>query len=507
VSTSHHFSYSQKRRSTRLDKAVPVAVQGVGAYREPYQDQVSTLSISCHGCTYNSKYEVIQGELVYLDVRSTSDGSAPGASRARVKWVQNLGGKVGFQVAVELEVAGNIWGVTSPPEDWFPARALAANDPAAQGRELRVVGKAEQQNSSALQAQPATSSGGLQVQPATSSGGLQAQPATSSGGLQVQPATSSGGLQVQPAPVPASSGVVTGQGSQVKRNETSASPLSSLTQLMAGLGEQMQILASEAARTALAEQKGRLLEEFRLQLRQEAVRAMQSVILASKEDFTRLALKELNLAHEAGARANYARWMEKIGQDMESARQHMLNQSKEVSQRLDNVAATTIERVQRSMEVTRSEAVERFVSRLKEQVAPMLAEAKTALQTLADSEAALKKESQAIRAGLESHLESASAASLARVQEQLDKNAAATAAKTNETMRKLSEDFELAAREHVQSLLVSMGSNVTQTLEERTAELSREFSVGLEGYTRNYLEFISKAIAEISRNAPAHQNQ
>jgi len=496
VSTSHHFSYSQKRRSTRLDKAVPVAVQGVGAYREPYQDQVSTLSISCHGCTYNSKYEVIQGELVYLDVRSTSDGSAPGASRARVKWVQNLGGKVGFQVAVELEVAGNIWGVTSPPEDWFPARALAANDPAAQGRELRVVGKAEQQNSSALQAQPATSSGGLQVQPATSSGGLQAQPATSSGGL-----------QVQPAPVPAGSVVVTGQGSQVKRNETSASPLSSLTQLMAGLGEQMQILASEAARTALAEQKGRLLEEFRLQLRQEAVRAMQSVILASKEDFTRLALKELNLAHEAGARANYARWMEKIGQDMESARQHMLNQSKEVGQRLDNVAATTIERVQRSMEVTRSEAVERFVSRLKEQVAPMLAEAKTALQTLADSEAALKKESQAIRAGLESHLESASAASLARVQEQLDKNAAATAAKTNETMRKLSEDFELAAREHVQSLLVSMGSNVTQTLEERTAELSREFSVGLEGYTRNYLEFISKAIAEISRNAPAHQNQ
>ena len=474
MSTSHHFSYSQKRRSTRLDKAVPVAVQGVGAYREPYQDQVSTLSISCHGCTYNSKYEVIQGELVYLDVRSTSDGSAPGASRARVKWVQNLGGKVGFQVAVELEVAGNIWGVTSPPEDWFPARALAANDPAAQGRELRVVGKAEQQNSS---------------------------------GLQVQPATSSGGLQVQPAPVPAGSVVVNGQGSQVKRNETPASPLSSLTQLMAGLGEQMQILASEAARTALAEQKGRLLEEFRLQLRQEAVRAMQSVILASKEDFTRLALKELNLAHEAGARANYARWMEKIGQDMESARQHMLNQSKEVSQRLDNVAATTIERVQRSMEVTRSEAVERFVSRLKEQVAPMLAEAKTALQTLADSEAALKKESQAIRAGLESHLESASAASLARVQEQLDKNAAATAAKTNETMRKLSEDFELAAREHVQSLLVSMGSNVTQTLEERTAELSREFSVGLEGYTRNYLEFISKAIAEISRNAPAHQNQ
>jgi hypothetical protein len=472
--SSHQLAYAQKRRSTRLDQAVPVAVQGLGAYREPYQDQVSTLSISCHGCTYNSKYEVIQGEIVYLDVRSANDGSAHGSSRARVKWVQNLGGKVGFQVAVELEVAGNIWGIAAPPEDWFPIRALATSDPAASGRELRVVTRTEQQNSSALQAEPAPGSGGLQV---------------------------------QPAPVSPASAAVSGQGSQIKRNETPASPLSSLTQLVAGLGEQMQVIASEAARTAVAEQKSRLLEEFRLQLRQEAIKAMQSVILASKEDFTRLALKELNVAHEAGARANYARWMEKIGQDMESARQHMLNQTKEVSQRVDNMAATTVERVQRSMEATRSEAVERFVSRLREQVAPMLAEAKDALQTLANSETALKKESQAIRAGLETQLESATSASLARVQEQLDKNATAIAAKTGETFIKLSEDFELAARERVQSLLISMGSNVTKTLEERTAEISREFSAGLEGYTRNYLEFISKAIAEIPKNPPARSHE
>jgi len=472
--SSHQVAHAQKRRSTRLDHAVPVAVQGVGAYREPYQDQVSTLSISCHGCTYNSKYEVIQGEIVYLDVRSTNDGSAHGSSKARVKWVQNLGGKVGFQIAVELEVAGNIWGIASPPEDWFPVHALATSEAAATGRELRVVARAEQQNSSALQAQPGQASSGLQVHPAPGS------------------------------PTPA---VVVAQGSQLKRNEASASPLSSLTQLMAGLGEQMQILATEAARTALAEQKGRLLEDFRSQLRQEAIRAMQSVILASKEDFTRLALKELNVAHEAGARANYSRWMEKIGQDMESARQHMLNQTKEVSQRVDTMAAATVERVQRSMEATRSEAVERFVSRLREQVAPTLAEAKDELKALADSGAALKKESQAIRAGLESQLETATTASLVLVQDQLDQNASAVAAKTHETLLKLSENFESTAREHVQSLLVSMGTNVTKALEERTAEISREFSAGLEGYTRNYLEFISKAIAEIPKNPPAQSHK
>lgn len=192
---------------------------------------------------------------------------------------------------------------------------------------------------------------------------------------------------------------------------------------------------------------------------------------------------------------------------MESARQHMLHQTKEVSERLDNAAATTVERVQRSMEATRNEAVERFVARLREQVAPVLAEAKDALQILADSESSLRRQSQSIREGLETHIESVTTASLARVQDQLDKNSAAVTAKTNETLLKLSENFELAAREHVQSLLVSMGSNVTKTLEERTAELSREFSVGLEGYTRNYLEFISKAIAEISKNPPAHSHE
>jgi len=462
--SSHQLAHAQKRRSTRLDHAVPVAVQGLGAYREPYQDQVSTLSISCHGCTYNSKYEVIQGEVVYLDIRPTTDGSSShGSSKARVKWVQNLGGKVGFQVAVELEVAGNIWGITSTPEDWFPPSALATTELVAPARELRVVAKTEQQNP--------------------------------------------GGLQVQSAHGSVSPAAISVQGSQLKRNESPASSLSSLTQLMAGLGEQMQILATEAARTALAEQKGRLLEDFRSQLRQEAIKAMQSVILASKEDFTRLALKELNVAHEAGARANYSRWMEKIGQDMESARQHMLNQTKEVSQRVDTLAAATVERVQRSMEATRSEAVERFVSRLREQVAPILAEAKDSLQALADSEAALKKESQAIRGDLETKLATATNASLVLVQNQLDQNASAVAAKTHETLVRLSDNFESTAREHVQSLLASMGTTVSKTLEERTAEISREFSAGLEGYTRNYLEFISKAIAEIPKTPPTHSQE
>jgi len=290
-------------------------------------------------------------------------------------------------------------------------------------------------------------------------------------------------------------------------NDALSSPLSSLSQLMAGLGEQIHVMASEAAKTALAEQKSGLLDEFRLQLRGEAVKAMQSLMLASKADFTQLALKELTEANEAGGRTNYADWTKKIEQDMESARQHMLIQAKEVNQSLDSMAASTIERVQRSMETSRSDAVERFVSRLRDQIAPMFAEAKETLQSLAASETLFKKESQTIYAELESQLETSANARLARVRNELDNNSAAVATRTNETLLKLSQDLEKAAREHLQFLLVSMGSQVTQTLEERTAEISREFSARLEGYTRSYLEFIGKSIAEIAKNSPGQSRE
>src|SRR5580704_2364512 len=89
-------AYARRRRSTRVDQAIPILVQGVGAMREPYQEQVSTLSINCHGCAYQSKHEVIQGETVYLEVKPENDGSVGCSSRAKVKWVQKLGGKEKF---------------------------------------------------------------------------------------------------------------------------------------------------------------------------------------------------------------------------------------------------------------------------------------------------------------------------------------------------------------------------------------------------------------------------
>ena len=450
---SSHQLAVQKRRSTRIDQAIPLVVQGVGAHREPYQEQVSTLSISCHGCTYQSKNEVIQGETVYLDIKLPNNGTTGCSSKARVKWAQKVQAKErAFQIAVELEIAGNIWGVPSPPDDWFPPQIPEVIETAAIGRELKVVTRKDQQ-----------------IAPAQDSGSDRA--------------------------------------GQLEKSRTTASTAAPLAQLMVGLGEQIQNMASEAAANALVKEKSRLLEEFRAQLREEAVKTIQGAISASKEVIARQAVRELTEAHEASARNTYGLWMKKVEQDMESARQHVLIQAKEVSQRLDGLAVSTIERVQRSMETTRTEALERFVSRLREQLAPMLAEAKDSLQKLQASEAAFKKESEVIYAGLENQLEYSANASLARTQEILEKNTAAIAARSHETLLKLYQDFEHTAKNHAESLLASVGNQMTGILQENAAEVSREFSTGLEDTTRSYLESIGKSIAEIPRTISGRQGQ
>jgi hypothetical protein len=444
--SSHQFAYPQKRRSTRIDQAVPLVVQGVGAMREPYQEQVSTLSISCHGCTYQSKHEVIQGETVYLDVIPPVEGSVACSSKGRVKWAQKVGAKDRiFQIAIELEIAGNIWGIATPPGDWFPPQLPQANE--APARELKVVARKEQQ-------------------------------------------------------AIATTAEANSRAAGIEKREPLAPSIPALAQLMMGLGEQIQTVASEAATATLFKEKSRLIEEFRTQFREEASKGMQSAIATAKELIVRQATKEMTEAHEAIARINHAQWAKKIEQELEVAQQHILKQEKEAGNRLDGLATTTIERVQRSMEITRTDLVDRFVARLREQVEPLLVEAKSSLQKLEASEAAIKKESETIYAGFGNQLEQSAQASLTKVQQDLEKNTVAAAAKTNETLQKLYKDFERAARSSVESLLASSGGQINEILQGKVNEISQSFSTGLENHTRNYLESVGKSISEIPNKIP-----
>jgi hypothetical protein len=111
----------KKRRTTRIVQAVPLIVTGVDALGRPFQERTSTLIVNCHGCRFQSKHYVLKNMWLNLEIPNPEPERPPRTVRGRVAWIQRPRTvRQLFQVALELEVPGNVWGIAFPPDDWFP---------------------------------------------------------------------------------------------------------------------------------------------------------------------------------------------------------------------------------------------------------------------------------------------------------------------------------------------------------------------------------------------------
>jgi hypothetical protein len=434
--SSPQLAYIQKRRSTRIYNSIPLAIQGSDAFRAPYLENVYTLTVNCHGCQYRSKYEVIQGDLVYLEVKQSSKGRAKYSCEAQVKWVQRLITKDSpFEVALELVAPGNIWGIVSPPDDWFPIRVRKAIERGNPRQEQPLATQIEQQVAPTLNQESARMS-----------------------------------------------------------HQESHDPTAVLSpsdgRLMADFGEQIESMISHSATAAFVKERENLMGEFRTQ-QNEATRKRECEISPSKDELTRRVLKELNDAHEAAARITYERWNKKIEQDMKNAAQCMVTQALEVSRRVEGITVSAIERLQSNMEASRNEAADRFLSRLREQLAPLLEEAQVTLQDLTASEKKLSDKSQAIREGFDNFLQQTTQNSIAEVQEKtlgmleqfesdvtnrvveshdrLNERFVEVISETTRILRKLAQGCEETVQGQLRSLVSSAADDVKKVLKVRTA--------------------------------------
>ncbi len=412
-------AYPQQRRSSRIEKSIPLSVEGVDVSQEHYREEVTTGRVSAHGCSYHMRHEVLPGEIVVLGIGQPDDGYPAFLSRARVKWIRKLAAdqESAYDVGVELEIAGNIWGLASPPEDWSPSQAGKEKEPSNAGRELRVIPRAESQ--------------------------IVATPAE------------------------------TASVSILKKSEPTAALIPSFSELLAGLGDRIQANLAETATSILYSERTSLLEALRAQLQGDATRAVERVIMTSKEELVRRVLGEMIDAQEATTRTNHERWIKTIEQDIGDARQRMMIQGNEVSQRI--------------------------VSRLRDQVTPLLEDAKAELQKLVVSQTAFKEDSQAIYTRVATELETNVNASLTKAQSELNQSSTAVVNECSEKLTELSQAFEKATRESLPSLVASATDDARRVLEERTAEMSNNFTGQLENHIRSYLEFIGDSIAEIPK--------
>ena len=122
ISPPNRIEGEDARRSTRLERSVPLIVFGQNRLGEPFVERTVSTSLNLHGCRYPSRHDYGVGSWVTLQVVGLNVEPKPPAVRARVRSVHNSQSTRELQqVGVELEAPGNIWGVVTPPADWMTA--------------------------------------------------------------------------------------------------------------------------------------------------------------------------------------------------------------------------------------------------------------------------------------------------------------------------------------------------------------------------------------------------
>jgi hypothetical protein len=128
---------ASRRRSTRVAQALPIIVQGEDSNGRPFKEHTFTVSINCFGCRFQSKHNLTKDSRVTLQIPHRVPGKPARVSRGRITWVTPpRSTHERYQIGVELESTGNIWGMAFPPDDWFaysePAPAGSSkSDPSA----------------------------------------------------------------------------------------------------------------------------------------------------------------------------------------------------------------------------------------------------------------------------------------------------------------------------------------------------------------------------------------
>ena len=120
----------ESRRSTRIERSVPLIVFGQNSLGEPFVERTVSTSVNLHGCRYPSRHEYGVGTWVTLQVVGLNVEPAPPAIRARVRSIHaSQSARELQQVGVELETPANVWGIVTPPQDWLGVGEMNSSMP------------------------------------------------------------------------------------------------------------------------------------------------------------------------------------------------------------------------------------------------------------------------------------------------------------------------------------------------------------------------------------------
>lgn len=113
-----------RRRSTRIECVVPIAISGRDATGQPFREETKTIMVSAHGANFRTRSHLLIG--MQLTIENLLEGVAERAICIRVTPPEYP--EDPQIVAIQLVVPRNVWGLIDPPADW--QYAMVTNSPA-----------------------------------------------------------------------------------------------------------------------------------------------------------------------------------------------------------------------------------------------------------------------------------------------------------------------------------------------------------------------------------------
>ena len=461
VSSAHR----PARRSTRLSEAVLMRVEGVDSYRGPYSEEVSTVSVSAHGCKYFSKHQVLSNALVILEMKNGKADAKPVSARGRVKWVAGLQGGV-FETAVELEDPGNVWGIATPPKDWLPFCGPRTIEIDTSKSKPFAVPRLEPVAPAAVVREKAPSTG-------------ENRAAGSSG-------TESGVRQ------------------------TIASATRPVGQLMGDFQQQMEAMLGEVATAAVREKTTAMLDDIHSKLRLEAKDILAETTAAEAGPWIEQALKQMKISGQDTAQKMHAQWMKKVELDLATSLQQIEVRRQEVEELSRNLAANSLQKVESVLEASRKDGVDRIVARLKEQVAPVVEETRKAAAELTRRKEEIEKligqslEATKVRMGEEcakfdKQFETVLRSRIEAARQEMERAGMAATDLALNNLRITSQQHQERAQAQLREQLNGVSESVVREVGDQAAETSRQFTGEMKKQSREHLEFVSGAISELAK--------
>jgi len=102
------------RRSTRIERQIRILVTSLDPGKRVCEE-CDTIALNAHGCGVRMQEKIPSGTRVLLDLLHMDKCSAKGVvidvvplENSEAKWL----------IGIELETAGNFWGLLEVPPDW-----------------------------------------------------------------------------------------------------------------------------------------------------------------------------------------------------------------------------------------------------------------------------------------------------------------------------------------------------------------------------------------------------